>query len=168
MLEIMRDFRENLNALKTVWLKGKCLASVVRGDEERRTMIPNMIGAYGPWAAGLAGDGPARLSFRNPRFQPGDLDAWRSQARGRLQDRLLQPDSGGIPQAQLQHQLVHDGLHVEHLTWQLPYGPPTEAYFLKPKTPAGGFPPCSACTITAGTSTSALARSRRSAINFIR
>ena len=104
---------------------------VVRGDEERRTMIPNMIGAFGPWAAGLTGDGPARLSFRNPRFQPRDLDVWRSQARGRLQDRLLQPDSGGIPQVQVQHQLVHDGLHVEHLTWQLPYGPPTEAFFLQ-------------------------------------
>jgi len=140
MLEIMRDFRENLNALESVSLTGKCLAPVVRGDEERRTMIPNMIGAYGPWAAGLAGDGPARLSFRDPRFQPQDLDVWRAQARDRLKNCLLQPDSGGSPQAQVQHQFIHDGLHVEHLTWQLPYGPPTEAYFLKPQHASGRLP----------------------------
>ena len=104
------------------------------------TMNPNMIGAYGPWAAGLAGEGPARLSFRNPRFQPGDLDGWRTQARGRLQACLLQPDSGGVPRAQVQHQFVYDGLHVEHLSWQLPYGPPTEAYFFKPAGATGRLP----------------------------
>ena len=103
-------------------------------------MTPNMIGAYGPWAAGLAGDGPARLSFRNPRFRPGDLDGWRTQARQRLKDCLLQPDSGGVPRAQVQHQLTYDGLHVEHLTWQLPYGPPTEAYFFKPAGARGQLP----------------------------
>ena len=43
-----------------------------------------MIGAYGPWAAPLVGDGPARLSFRHPRFAPEDLDAWRQQARERV------------------------------------------------------------------------------------
>src|SRR3954447_24322631 len=103
-------------------------------------MIPNMIGAYGPWAAGLVGDGPARLSLRNPRFQPGDLDSWRTQARGRLKSCLLQPDCGSVPAVQVQHQLEYDGLHVEHLTWQLPYGPPTEAYFLKPAKAEGKLP----------------------------
>jgi dienelactone hydrolase len=28
--------------------------------------------------------------------------------------------------------VTYDGLHVEKLSWQLPYGPPTEAVFLKP------------------------------------
>lgn len=103
-------------------------------------MNPNMIGAYGPWAAGLVGEGPARLSFRNPRFKAGDLDAWRAEARSRLKACLLQPDTGGVPVAQVQHQLEYDGLHVEHLTWQLPYGPPTEAYFLKPAGAKGKLP----------------------------
>lgn len=103
-------------------------------------MNPNMIGAYGPWAAGLVGDGPGRLSFRNPRFRPDDLDSWRSQARGRLGACLLQPDIGGVPAVQVQHRLEYDGLHVEHLTWQLPYGPPTEAYFLKPAKAEGRLP----------------------------
>jgi dienelactone hydrolase len=103
-----------------------------------RTLEPNMIGAYGPWAASLAGEGPARLSFRNDRF--GDLDAWRRQALGRVREVLLSPETGGVPKATVHHQLDYDGLHVEHLSWQLPYGPPTEAYFLKPKDARGRLP----------------------------
>src|SRR5690349_16223976 len=103
-------------------------------------MEPNMIGAYGPWAAALAGEGPARLSFRRPDVQPTDIDDWRRTARGRLADRLLQPDAGGVPEAELQHQIDYDGLHIEHLNWQLPYGPPTEALVLKPKDARGRLP----------------------------
>ena len=103
-------------------------------------MEPNMIGAYGPWAAGILGEGPARLSFRQARFEAGGLDAWRRQARQRLRDCLMQPETGGVPQAQVQHQLIYDGLHVEHLSWQLPYGPPTEAVFLKPAGARGRLP----------------------------
>lgn len=103
-------------------------------------MVPNMIGAYGPWAADLVGDGPARLSFRNARFNKADLDSWRTHARQRLHRCLLQPKSSGVPRVQAQHQLVYDGLHVEHLTWQLPYGPPTEAYFFKPEGAKGPLP----------------------------
>ena len=103
-------------------------------------MEPNMIGAYGPWAAGILGEGPARLSFRQARFEAGAIDAWRSRARQRLRDRLMQPETGGVPAAQVQHQLVYDRLHVEHLSWQLPYGPPTEAVFLKPAGARGRLP----------------------------
>jgi len=103
-------------------------------------MAVNMLGAYGPWAAGLTGTQPGHLSFRNDRFQPGEITTWRSLARTRLKDCLLQPDLGGPPQAQVQHRLVHDGVDIEHLTWQLPAGPPTEALFLKPAGAAGRLP----------------------------
>jgi dienelactone hydrolase len=103
-------------------------------------MDANMIGAYGPWAAGLIGEGPARLSFRQPRFQAAAIDAWRQEARERLRAALMQPATGGIPRTEVQHQLVHNGLHVEHLTWQLPYGPPTEAVMLKPAGSQGRLP----------------------------
>ena len=103
-------------------------------------MDANMIGAYGPWAAGLSGEGPARWSFRQPRFQAAAIDAWRHEARERLRAALMQPATGGVPRAEVQHQLVHNGLHVEHLTWQLPYGPPTEAVMLKPAGSQGRLP----------------------------
>ena len=90
----------------------------------------NMIGAFGPWASELVGEQPARLSFRNPAWE--DVEAWRPRARQRLQECLLQPDAGGVPQAAVQHRFQFDGLDIEHLSWQLPYGPPTEAVLLKP------------------------------------
>jgi dienelactone hydrolase len=103
-------------------------------------MEPNMIGAYGPWTAGLVGEVPARLSFRQGQFPAAGIDAWRNEARGRLRECLMQPDAGGVPRAQVQHELTYDGLHVEHLTWQLPYGPPTEAVFVKPAGSRGRLP----------------------------
>jgi dienelactone hydrolase len=100
-------------------------------------MPQNMLGAYGEWAAGLVDD-PPRLSFR--RSEWGDLDAWRSRARARYRETLLQPDTGPAPQASLQHRIEYDGLEIEHLSWQLPYGPPTEALFLKPAGASGPLP----------------------------
>ena len=94
-------------------------------------MDPNMLGAYGPWAASLVSDAPGRFSLRSGKFN--DLDAWRSAARKELRARLLAPDTGGVPKAELQHRIEYDGLEIEHVSWTLPYGPPTEAFLLKPK-----------------------------------
>jgi dienelactone hydrolase len=101
-------------------------------------MPQNMLGAYGEWATGLAGDAPARLSFRRSEFN--DLARWRTRARARYRETLMQPGSGSTPKASLQHRFEFDGLEIEHLTWQLPYGPPTEALFLKPAGASGPLP----------------------------
>ena len=37
-------------------------------------------------------------------------------------------------------QYTYDGLHVEELSWQLPYGPATEAVFLTPEGAQGRLP----------------------------
>jgi len=108
------------------------------GHAAANAVQPNMIGAYGPWAASLAGDGPARLSYRRAEFT--DLEAWRAMARKRYRDCLLMPDAGATPRPTIQHQFEFDGLHIEHLLWQLPYGPPTEAWLLKPAGVAGPLP----------------------------
>jgi dienelactone hydrolase len=99
---------------------------------------PNMLGAYGDWAAGIVGDQPAELSFRRERFK--DVDAWRQRARARYREALMQPESGATPRAALQHRFQYDSLDIEHLSWQLPYGPPTEALFLKPAGARGPLP----------------------------
>src|SRR2546422_392176 len=103
-------------------------------------MDENMIGAYGSWAAGIVGEGPARLSFRQPRFRAEELETWRRQARERLMEWLLMPDSGGVPAPTVRSQTLFEGLEVERLSWSLPYGPPTEAVFLKPAGAAGRLP----------------------------
>jgi len=94
----------------------------------------NMIGSYGSWAGELAAD-PPRLSLRTGKYD--DVDEWRAMARRRAQELLAEPDTGGTPEAEVRAEYVYDGLQVQELSWQLPYGPPTEAIFLKPEG-AGG------------------------------
>ena len=99
--------------------------------------MPNMLGAYGEWAAQLVSD-PPRLSFRGAGWP--NVPDWQRQARQRYREALLQPDSGPAPQATVQHHIEFDGLAIEHLQWQLPYGPPTEALVLKPAGAVGPLP----------------------------
>src|ERR1035438_9581779 len=98
---------------------------------------PNMIGAYGTWAAGAMPE-PARLSFRQPMF--ADAGAWRPIARAQLRERLMQPGGAATPIAVVLRRSEFDGLSIEHLQWQLPFGPPTEALFLKPAGATGKLP----------------------------
>ncbi len=100
-------------------------------------MTPNMIGAYGEWAANSMQD-PPRLSFRQPMF--ANVDAWRPVARARFRELLLGPGGAATPVATVQHHLEFDGLSIEHLEWQLPYGSPTEALVLKPAGATGKLP----------------------------
>lgn len=100
-------------------------------------MTPNMIGAYGDWAAQSMPD-PPRLSFRQPMFQ--DAAKWRPVARARYRELLMGPASGGTPAATVEHRFEHDGLAIEHLRWQLPFGPSTEALLLKPAGASGRLP----------------------------
>lgn len=101
-------------------------------------MAENMLGAYGEWAA-QALPGVGRLSFRQPGFK--DVSAWRALARARFREALMgPPQTAQTPLAQLQHKFSFDGLNIEHLQWQLPYGPPTEAVLLKPSGAKGKLP----------------------------
>lgn len=96
-----------------------------------------MIGAYGDWAAKLVSD-PPRMSYRRRDYS--DVAAWKREARARYLDRLMIPVNGGPPQVSMQHKFEFDGLDVEYLSWQLPYGPPTEAVLLKPAGAKGRLP----------------------------
>lgn len=100
-------------------------------------MTPNMLGAYGEGAAREMQD-PPRLSFRQPGF--GNVDAWRAVARARFRETLLGPGGAATPVPVVQHRLEFDGLSIEHVQWQLPYGPPTEALILKPAGAKGKLP----------------------------
>ena len=98
-------------------------------------MQPNMIGSYGPWAASIVGEGPGGLLFRQK-----DVAEWRSVARQHAMDCLSQPDTGGVPEVTVQRRFRYGGLHVGELSWQLPYGPPTQAVLLKPEGAVGKLP----------------------------
>lgn len=89
----------------------------------------NMLGAYGDWAAALAPD-PPKSSFR--QTSAPDWRQWQKAARAKYIAALQQPPSGSLPKVTIEHQFEFDGLHIEQLRWQLPYGPSTEAVLLKP------------------------------------
>ena len=98
----------------------------------------NLIGPYGSWAAGLTGKDLPSLSFRRPEFRK--IESWRKAAKKRLSERLAIPDTGRIPEVIRIKEYTYDGLHIEELRWQLPYGRPTDAILLKPLNATGKLP----------------------------
>lgn len=98
----------------------------------------SIIGGYGAWAASLTENKIPALSYRNPEWT--NLNTWRSTARKRLRERLAIPDLGGTPTVTVKKQYTFDGLHIEELSWQLPYGRPTDAILLKPANAKGPLP----------------------------
>ena len=62
-------------------------------------MSLNLIGAYGPWAASLVGDGPAELSYRSHKWE--SVEQWRAAAREKFKqifrhgrESTVHPDGG--------------------------------------------------------------------------
>jgi dienelactone hydrolase len=90
----------------------------------------SMIGLYGPWAASLTANKLPSLSFRNSEWT--NIKSWRPVASQRVKDRMSIPDIGGLPEVRVIKEIEFDGLLIQELQWQLPYGRPTEATLLKP------------------------------------
>ena len=98
----------------------------------------SLIGPYGEWAASLINKELPSLSFRRKEWR--DVEKWRKEATAATVNRLAIPDIGGMPEVNIKKQYTFDGLHIEELTWQLPYGRPTEAILLKPQNATGRLP----------------------------
>jgi len=100
----------------------------------------NLLGSYGGWAAGAAGE-PGRLSFarvmKSGRIR---LAEWKKQGRAAVRELLEVPPAGKQMSVRTIRSYTFDGLDVEELAWQLPFGPPTEAVFLKPEGVKGPLP----------------------------
>jgi dienelactone hydrolase len=113
-------------------------AELSSGGLQAVAQVPEtMIGSYGPWAASIASDLPT-LSFRRDGWR--DVESWRATARERLMTRLAQPESGVVPHVTVRRRYDLDELQVEELSWQLAYGPPTQAMLLKPRGERGRLP----------------------------
>ncbi|GAB3271174.1 hypothetical protein GCM10027347_42290 [Larkinella harenae] len=91
----------------------------------------SIIGAYGPWAASLH---PHRaLSFRNAEWKPAQLARWKKEAVSKTKELVSAPPQPAMPRVQIDRTFEYDGLVIEEISWQLPYGRPTKAVVLKPK-----------------------------------
>jgi len=98
----------------------------------------SIIGLYGKWAASLNGNRLPSFSFR--RNEWADINKWRKAALKRLNERLATPDIGKAPVPTIVKQYTYDGLHIEELSWQLPYGRPTSGILLKPENSTEKLP----------------------------
>ncbi len=98
----------------------------------------SVIGLYGAWANSLNENKLPSFSYRREEWR--NLESWRKSAKQRLTERLAIPDIGGLPEVNVKNQHSYDGLHIEELSWQLPYGRPTEAILLKPMNAKGKLP----------------------------
>ena len=101
-------------------------------------MTETMIGAYGEWAASLRRGKLPELSFRRDEFT--SVDAWRPVARARVLDRLAAPEIPTPESVETLEVGELDGVRVERLRWQLPFGPPTDAVCLRPAAATGRLP----------------------------
>jgi dienelactone hydrolase len=98
-----------------------------------------MTGPYGPWLADtVLGNKPGALSLRSGRFT--NLEEWRAAARKRTWECIAPVNLGGVPEVRVDARRDFDGLAVEHLSWQLPCGPRTEAVLLRPADAKGRLP----------------------------
>jgi dienelactone hydrolase len=86
----------------------------------------------------VLGDRPGALSIRSGRWT--DVDQWRATARKRVLECMAPVSLDGVPEVRVDARQVFDGLAVEHLSWQLPCGPRTEAVLLKPAAATGRLP----------------------------
>jgi len=97
----------------------------------------SIIGGYGNWATSLLVD-PPKLSYRLDQWS--DINSWREQALNMARECIAAPDIGGQPKVTVTKKYVFDGLEIEELEWQLPYGRPTKAILLKPEGAKGPLP----------------------------
>ena len=98
----------------------------------------SIIGLYGEWANSINRD-------KLPAFPSGGKNGQTWKHGGRLRKnglltvwlcRILV----SVPKVNVIKQYAYDGLHIEELSWQLPYGRPTEAILLKPLNAKGRLP----------------------------
>ena len=120
-------------AASTVLTKNISAQSAIMNEEHL-----SIIGQYGPWAASLNDDKLPSHSFR--RTEWSNVESWRDAATKKLLDRMAIPDLGNTLKVTLKKQYTYDGLHIEELSWQLPYGRATDAILLKPVNVTGRLP----------------------------
>ncbi len=110
----------------------------VMGNRDINEKDLSIIGLYGEWATSLNENKLPSFSFRRKEWS--NAETWRKAARKRVMERLAIPDIGKVPAVNMVKQFSYDGLHIEELIWQLPYGRPTEAILLKPLNAKGKLP----------------------------
>ena len=126
MKQKRRDFLK-ISGLTGIGIAGSNLLNVfgatINDENKLSTMEPvenntdaaglSVIGLYGSWAAGLNDNKLPSMSFRRNEFT--NLQAWRSDAKKRLKERLAIPDLGGLPKVTVNKQYEYDVCILKNL-----------------------------------------------------
>ena len=99
-------------------------------DEWQSRNEGSIIGHYGPWASKRKEGRLPALSLR--RGEQRDLDSWRTRAREKTSAWMQIPDIGERPEVTVRETRRDGDLLVKRLSWQLPYGRPTEGWLIHP------------------------------------
>lgn len=108
--------------------RAKKLSSIVKDNLQAEG--ESIIGPIGDWFVILNRKKLPQYSFRRKEW--ADLQKWHEAAQKQIHDRMAIPDLGNMPEVIVNKKYIYDGLQVEELSWQLPYGRTTEAILLKP------------------------------------
>lgn len=99
--------------------------------------MKTMMGPYADWADKQLGK-RGSLSYLHAQFK--SVSAWRKKAR-QVFDECLSPfPANQSVKVTVKKKFTYDSLDMELLEWQLPYGPKTEALFMKPSGAKGKLP----------------------------
>tara|TARA_R110000868_G_scaffold220806_2_gene472253 strand:+ start:3679 stop:4998 length:1320 start_codon:yes stop_codon:yes gene_type:complete len=115
----------------------KNMAPTIKPIPMNTELPKSLIGQYGPWVASQMQD-PPKLSFRNEFWSK--IEDWKPSAYAKAEEQIAQPLIKDSIVVTIKRKYIYDGLEIEELTWQLPYGRPVEAIFLKPENSEGKLP----------------------------
>lgn len=104
---------------------------------------PSAIGGYEDWPGFMASA---------PRYRAPD------SRRTELADALGVPGIGAGPAVTIEREDTKDGVRTSRLSWQLGFGPPTTAWFIRPAHAAGPLPGVLALHCHAGIKSTGAAR----------
>jgi dienelactone hydrolase len=98
----------------------------------------NLLGSYRSLSETHLIDVPGELSVKRDGGQ--NWQELKRRGREKLRDLIAMPHYDRRPAARVKATYEFDGLHIEELRWQLPFGPATEAVFMRPADSTGKLP----------------------------
>ncbi len=141
MLKKRRDFLK-ISGLTLAGLSNTSFDVVKKTKRISEAIGPDdnlsIIGQIGEYAHKINANKIPSLSFRNPGFK--NINDWKKLAKKAFKDRMAFNKIEGLPKVTVQESYVFDGLQIEKISWELPYGRPCKAIVLKPQNSKGKLP----------------------------
>ncbi|MCD6120437.1 MAG: hypothetical protein J7K04_01210, partial [Spirochaetales bacterium] len=118
---------------------------------------PNLMGSYGAWLesyverkpilsmlgeerSGVSRPGESGTNRGLPNGNQPNIEGWKEKARNKFKELIGYLTLEKNIRAKVVEKTQYDGLIIEEIIWQMPFGPETHAYFLRPEKYSGTLP----------------------------